>query len=114
MPDGLQEIFKNVSEHCSEAVQRATIAAANLAVAVTEYAKKISEDYETFQKQVDNLTECVENAVEKLSDLAFDMLGQLSDVYIAPKVEHYTPYKSNCKQWIFDKRIKLHKCRNNC
>lgn len=114
MSDNLQKALENVSEHCSEKTHQVTIAVANLTVAVTECAKKIREDYETLQRQFDNLAECVEDAVEKLTDLAFDMLEQLNDVYIAPKVEHYTPYRSNCKQWIFDKRIKLHKCRNNC
>ncbi len=49
--------------------------------------------------------------LQKLSELAIDV-----DKYYraTPKRKHRTPYKRSYKTRLFDKRSRVHRCRNNC
>ena len=49
--------------------------------------------------------------LQKLADLAIDMSDYYRDI---PKRKHRTPYKRSYKTRLFDKRSRVHHCRNNC
>ncbi len=49
--------------------------------------------------------------LQKLADLAIDTSDYYRDI---PKRKHRTPYKRSYKTRLFDKRSRVHHCRNNC
>lgn len=49
--------------------------------------------------------------LQKLADLAIDTSDYYRDI---PKRKHRTPYKRSYKTRLFDKRPRVHNCRNNC
>ena len=50
-------------------------------------------------------------ALQKLSELSLDFGEYYRDI---PKRKHRTPYKRSYQTRLFDKRSRVHHCRNNC
>ena len=84
-----------------------------------EQIERLSEALHQVWKAVKAMTEEIAvwwqaeivETLQKLSELAIDV-----DKYYreTPKRKHKTPYKRSYKTRLFDKRSRVHRCRNNC
>ena len=71
----------------------------------TEACKQLTE---AFNRLTVQLTELAESIRERLY-ACFDNLD-----YTPGAIKHNTKYKSKVKFRLFDKRLRVHHCRNNC
>lgn len=73
---------------------------------------------ESFKDAIDEMVDVFFKAIKPVLDAMADIMVKLLEegceraVYKA--IKHNTPYKRVFYNRVYDKRIKLHKCRNSC
>lgn len=73
---------------------------------------------ESFKAAIDEminaLCKAIKPVLDALADIIAKSLEESRERAIRKAIKHNTPYKRVFYNRVYDKRTKLHKCRNNC
>jgi len=102
-------------EQLVEAIKRVWVAVKEMTEIIAawwqeEIASQLQIALEQSPYESNDYSSLVE-ALQKLSELSLDFDEYYRDI---PKCKHRTPYKRSYKTRLFDKRSRVHHCRNNC
>ena len=69
---------------------------------------------DAIDEMVNALCKAIKPVLDAMADIMAKSLEESRERVIYKAIKHNTPYKRVFYNRVYDKRIKLHKCRNNC